>query len=341
VIGDRNQAIYGFRGADSSCFARFQHDYRPTVVALSRNYRSSGTIVSAAGQVIASDDQGISAVVRDMHERITIHVAATEGAEAEFVVATIERLIGGHTFFSLDSGRGGGARTDVSFADIAVLYRTEAQSAALCEALGRSGIPFKTNSHAPLAEDASVRALLANLDQGRERPLGDEIRAAAERLQRHDEPDGAALDAARQRLSALAETSGHDRTRFLDAVALAGQTDFWDPRADRVSLLTLHAAKGLEFAVVFIVGMEDGLLPLHWGEPDEATLAEERRLFYVGMTRAKDRLFLSRALKRHRGGRVREHAPSRFLADIENELVQHQRMQAVRKPQDRQLRLNL
>jgi DNA helicase-2/ATP-dependent DNA helicase PcrA len=109
--------------------------------------------------------------------------------------------------------------------------------------------------------------------------------------------------------------------------------------ADRVSLLTLHAAKGLEFAVVFIVGMEDGLLPLHWGEPDEATLAEERRLFYVGMTRAKDRLFLSRALKRHRGGRVREHAPSPFLADIENELVQHQRTQAVRKPEDRQLRL--
>ena len=120
---------------------------------------------------------------------------------------------------------------------------------------------------------------------------------------------------------------------------LAGQADFFDPRADRVSLLTLHAAKGLEFAVVFIVGMEDGLLPLYWGELDEATLAEERRLFYVGMTRAKDRLFLSRALKRQRGGRVREQTPSRFLADIENELVQHQRTQAVRKPEDRQLRL--
>jgi ATP-dependent DNA helicase UvrD/PcrA len=339
AIGDRNQAIYGFRGADSACFTRFERDYSPAVVALNRNYRSSGTIVSAAAQVIAADDQGLGAVVRGMHERITIHASATERAEAEFVVATIERTIGGHSFFSIDSGRGGGARTDVSFADIAVLYRTEVQSAALVEAFARSGIPFKTGAHAPLAEDAAVRALLAAVESEIAPSLDEALRVAADQLRGRDEFDDAAIAMAQVRLMALAATCGHDRARFRDAVALAGQADFFDPRADRVSLLTLHAAKGLEFAVVFIVGMEDGLLPLYWGDLDEATLAEERRLFYVGMTRAKDRLFLSRALKRQRAGRVREQAPSRFLADIENELVQHQRTQAVRKPEDRQLRL--
>jgi DNA helicase II / ATP-dependent DNA helicase PcrA len=335
VIGDRNQAIYGFRGADSSCFTRFQQDYSPAVVALERNYRSSGTIVTAAAQIIAPDDHALAAVVRGMHERITIHASSTERAEAEFVVATTERIVGGHTFFSIDSGRGRGDRTDLSFADIAVLYRTEAQAAALVEALARSGIPFKTSTHAPLSDQPAARALLADIDDAQ--PLREQIDAAAARLQAQG--NDAAIEAARRHLAALAETWGDDRDRFRDAVALAGQADVWDPRADRVSLLTLHAAKGLEFAVVFIVGMEDGLLPLHWGELDEATLAEERRLFYVGMTRAKDRLILSRALKRHRGGRVREYAASPFLADIENELVRFERTQRAHKPEDRQLRL--
>jgi ATP-dependent DNA helicase UvrD/PcrA len=107
-----------------------------------------------------------------------------------------------------------------------------------------------------------------------------------------------------------------------------------------VSLMTLHAAKGLEFAVVFIVGLEDGLLPLHWGEPDDTATAEERRLFYVGMTRAKDRLILSRARQRHWRGRPHTFEPSPFLRDIENELVKHQPMQGARaKREDRQLKL--
>ena len=123
-------------------------------------------------------------------------------------------------------------------------------------------------------------------------------------------------------------------------MALATDADFFDPRADRVSLLTLHAAKGLEFRVVFITGLEDGILPLSWNEPDEAAVAEERRLFYVGMTRAKDRLILSHALQRHWRGRLRRLEPSVFLRDIESELVKHQRREVpLRKPQDRQLKL--
>jgi superfamily I DNA/RNA helicase len=340
VIGDANQAIYGFRGADSSCFARFMRDYRPAVVALKRNYRSSGTIVAASAQMIASQqDEPIATIVRDMHERIAIRAAPTERAEAEFVIQTIEALIGGHTFFSIDSGRAKQSGENLSFADIAVLYRTAAQSDPLAEAFSRSGIPFKKNSHQLIADDPAVRALLNGLDAASDQPLSDQLRAA-ERAARGADIADTALQTALQRLTALARTSEGDRTRFLDTVATATEADFRDARADCVSLLTLHAAKGLEFSLVFIVGLEDGLLPLHWGEPDDATTAEERRLFYVGMTRAKDRLILSRALARHWRGRVRQLPPSPFLADIESELVKHQRAEGLRrKPEDRQLKL--
>jgi DNA helicase II / ATP-dependent DNA helicase PcrA len=343
AIGDPNQAIYGFRGADASCFERFRQDYPAArIVRLARNYRSTGTIVTASAQVIASRPrEPIAEMVRDMYERIAINTAPTERAEAESVVQAIEQMIGGHSFFSIDSGRAMRApETQRSFADFAVLYRTDAQSAALCEALDRSGIPYKKNSHRPLTDDPAIRALLQELGGGNEATtLLDELRAAAERLAARGD---ALADAtmALQRLSALAESCGNDRARLQDAAALTTDAEFRDARADRVSLLTLHAAKGLEFPVVFIVGLENGLLPLHWDEADEAAMAEERRLFYVGMTRAKDRLILSHARQRHWRGRLRMLEPSPFLRDIENELVRHQPMQAARgKPPDRQLKL--
>ena len=343
VIGDPDQAIYGFRGADASCFDRFRQDYPAArVVRLTRNYRSSGTIVTAAAQVIATHGrEPIAEMVRDMHERIAIHAAPTERAEAETVVKTIEGMIGGHSFFSIDSGRATPASpSNRSFADFAVLYRTDAQSAALCEAFDRSGMPYQKHSHAPLADDPAVRALLQELgDGGDDATLPDALRAAALRLaQRGDAP--AAVTTALQRLIALAERCGDDRARLADAAALATDAEYRDPRADRVSLLTLHAAKGLEFPVVFITGLEDGVLPLYWNERDERTVAEERRLFYVGMTRAKDALVLTRARQRFWRGRTQTLAPSPFLRDIETELVRHQPMQpAHRKPEDRQLRL--
>jgi len=347
VIGDPDQAIYGFRGADASCFERFRQDY-PTAktVRLDRNYRSTGTIVSAAAQVISTrQSETVAELVRGMHERITIYAAPTEAAEAENIVKTIEPLVGGHTFFSIDSGRSTGAeRTDRSFADFAVLYRTEAQSVAICEALRRSGIPFKTNSHAPLTDEPVVRALLQELaDAGATdgATFGEQLSVAAKRLaQRGGDIDGATMAMALQRLTVMAESCGNDPARLRDAAALATDSEFFDPRADRVSLLTLHAAKGLEFPVVFIVGLEDGILPLTWSEPDDKALAEERRLFYVGMTRAKDQLILSRAMQRQWRGMLRRLAPSPFLRDIEAELTKHQPMHVGRrKPEDRQLRL--
>jgi len=345
VVGDPDQAIYGFRGADASCFDRFRHDYPAAkTVRLARNYRSSGTIVTASAQVIAARrNEPIVEMVRDMHERIAIHAAATEGAEAEFVVKTIEHMIGGHSFFSIDSGRGKPAgQANWSFADFAVLYRTEAQSAALCEAFERSGMPYKRNSHAPLMEQPGVRALLQELgEEHGGTTLSAALAAAAERLaEREDAPDRTAVAAALQRLGVLAAACGNDVARLIDAAALTTDSEFFDPRAEGVSLLTLHAAKGLEFAVVFIAGLEDGLLPLHWSDPDDAALAEERRLFYVGMTRAKDRLVLSRARQRLWRGQLRRLDASPFLADIENELTRHQQNEPLRvRSEDRQLKL--
>ena len=340
AIGDPNQAIYGFRGADASGFERFRQDHPAArLVRLARNYRSSGSIVTASAQVIASSPIGpIAEVVRDMHERVAVHTAATERAEAESVVAAIEQMIGGHTFFSIDSGRAMPAgQSQRVFADFAVLYRTETQAAPLCEAFERSGIPYKKNSHRPLTDEPSVQALLQELGDRAGTTLADDLRAAAERLAERGDADATI---ALQRLTALARSCGNDRIRLKDLAALSSDAEFWDARADRVSLLTLHAAKGLEFAVVFIVGLEDGLLPLRWDEADEEEMAEERRLFYVGMTRAKDRLILSHARQRLWRGRVRPREPSPFLRDIEAELVKHQPAHAARaKPQERQLKL--
>ena len=345
VIGDPHQAIYGFRGADAACFARLRNDYPDAVaVALKRNYRSSGTIVAASSQIIASQpDQPIAETVRDMHDRITIHAAPSERAEAEFVVATIEQAIGGHSFFSIDSGRAGGQGAALSFADFAVLYRTDAQADCLSEAFARSGIPFRQHSHAPIAEQPAVKALVDALAAGggADGTLADQLTLAAT-LCGADGAETAAVALALARLMPLAASCGGDRGRFLDAVALASDADFWDPRAEGVALMTLHAAKGLEFACVFIVGLEDGVLPLRWGQAaaaDDKDLAEERRLFYVGMTRAKDRLILSRALQRHWRGRVRAHQPSPFLADIESELVRQDAAARRRRRDDRQLKL--
>jgi DNA helicase II / ATP-dependent DNA helicase PcrA len=340
AIGDPNQAIYGFRGADASGFERFRQDHPAArIVRLARNYRSSGSIVTASAQVISSSPSGpIAEVVRDMHERVAVHTAATERAEAESVVAAIEQMIGGHTFFSIDSGRAMPAgQSQRVFADFAVLYRTETQAAPLCEAFERSGIPYKKNSHRPLTDEPSVQTLLQELGDRDGTTLADNLRAAAERLA---ERGDAGATIALQRLTALARSCGNDRIRLKDLAALTSDAEFWDARADRVSLLTLHAAKGLEFAVVFIVGLEDGLLPLRWDEADEEEMAEERRLFYVGMTRAKDRLILSHARQRLWRGRLRTREPSPFLRDIEAELVKHQPAYAARpKPQERQLKL--
>ncbi|HZF09905.1 MAG TPA: UvrD-helicase domain-containing protein, partial [Thermoanaerobaculia bacterium] len=359
AIGDPDQSIYRFRGADVGFFLRFREDWPAArVLYLTRNYRATRTLVAAACQAIRPGslvpERRLVAMRQEIPERIVIERAASERAEAERVVHTLERLLDGTSSFSFDSGRvGPGARGDapaLSFADVAILYRTEAQAPPLLEALGRAGIPVQKRSHRPLAEHPGVPALLRHL--AAEAP-GPTIAAgsAEARLDRAVQAlapectagtlERTALVAAAELLRPLAVRAGDDLERLLAEVALGGEVDTWDPRAERLSLLTLHAAKGLEFQVVFLVGCEDGLLPLTWPGtvPEEADLAEERRLFFVGLTRARTRLFLFHSRRRTLRGETRETRPSPYLADIEEVLLERgkEREPGPRRPEQMRL----
>ena len=322
AIGDPDQSIYGFRGTDVRCFEQFTADFPAArVVPLTRNYRSSRSIVAASLQVIAPATLVADRVLTALAGRdvlIEIRASPTDKAEAEFVVHSIEKMIGGSTFFSMDSGRVDGAGGRHAFGDFAVLYRTAAQSDALREAFARSGMPFQTRSHLGLAATPVVRKLLALM--GRESaaaPLPASLQAAVQGLD--DEGERREASGHLPTLAAMAAQAS-SLSDFQSLLTMGVDADLWDPGAERVSLLTLHASKGLEFPVVFIAGCEDGLLPLRWGsEPGDD--AEERRLLFVGMTRARECLILSHARRRHWRGQVREMQPSPFLRDIEAALL--------------------
>ena len=346
AIGDPDQAIYSFRGADVSFFQRFEQDF-PSArrVSLTKNYRSTRPIVDASSQMILpatlledrSDQQATNDT--DSPNLVAIHQCTTERAEAEFVVHSIERLIGGSSFFSLDSGRVDSHEGEaLSFGDFAVLYRTDAVSGPLVEALGRSGMPYQKRVHTPLADHPLVEQLLPFLtDQPvDEDPIAGATLTVADRLHaaiaRMDEPVAEAqADPTVASLHQIARHHGDDFQGFVNELTLGADVDLWDPRADRVSLLSLHAAKGLEFPVVFIVGCEDGIIPLKWGAADDADLAEERRIFFVGMTRAKNRLVLTHAGKRRWRGKVGLRSPSPYLRDIEQQLLETHHHRATRK----------
>jgi superfamily I DNA/RNA helicase len=371
AIGDPDQSIYRFRGADVAFFLRFREDWPGArVLYLTRNYRSTRTVVAAAGQAIRPaslvPERRLVAVRDGLAPRIAVARAASERAEAELVVETLERLLGGTSGFSFDSGRvgsGDGSPAEaLSFSDIAILYRTEAQVPPLAEALGRAGIPFQKRSHRPLAEHPGVPVLLAVLAAqisplpGGGKPLPYTVKAdekerrsaealldrAVASLAESEPAQSAALlavFAAVELLRPLATRAGDDLPRLLAEVALGAEVDTWDPRAERVSLLTLHAAKGLEFPVVLLVGCEEGLLPLTFPGADPEDLAEERRLFFVGITRAKTRLFLFGSRRRTLHGESREQRPSPFLADLEEALLDRRPERAPGPRRPEQMRL--
>ena len=330
AIGDPNQSIYGFRGADVGFFLRFEQDFPDAqTLRLTRNYRSGPSIVSASAQMITPgslvENRQALALLED-NGRLVIHSARTDKAEAEFVVQTIEQVIGGISFFSLDSDRSDGEReSDYSFADFAVLYRTREQAEVIEEALLRSGIPYQRHAHRCLSEHPQVQRLLDTMQgQDGNSALNESLDEAFATLGAVEEDkDDTDLEGLYKAIRDIADACSDDREQFLSQIHLSREFDARDERADHCSLLTLHASKGLEFPIVFITGCEEGLLPLKWNEtPDEKTLAEERRLFYVGMTRARDKLLLSHAQKRFRHGRQSERKPSRFLQDIEKELLE-------------------
>ena len=427
AIGDPDQAIYGFRGADYRYFASFPSDYPgATTLHLRQNYRSAQAILEAARQVIACNPERASQEIFSeftQQVKLDIYRALTDKAEAEYVVHQIEQLMGGTSYFSLDSGRVEDDTKPVNwaFGDFAVLYRLNSQSRLLIEAFERSGIPFQAVGQTSLYAQEPVREILAYfwllhtpssqvhwervagkslpqrrrdaVDGGRDAGmLGGEalpIPPASQYSLPIRESDAPSIISASQHpalaalfteLAALSPLTariervtaflaekradgfspveserierllrraipyGDDLRRFLEATALHSEADYYDPRADRVSLMTLHAAKGLEFPVVFVVGCEEGLLPY---EPpgDNARpvdVEEERRLFYVGMTRARQKLALIHAGRRFLYGQAMENSRSRFVGDIETVLLE---VQAARRrerpPEPEQVQLSL
>ena len=354
VIGDPDQAIYGFRGADHTYFLRFQNDYPTTrVVELTRNYRSGPTILDGAYQVVEKNAGRTTFKARSetgADEQIRLVDLPTEKAEAEFIAHEIERLIGGVSHFSMDSDRTDGQDEPKirSFSDVAVLFRINALAAPVQKALDRLGIPCQAGGAAPFFQLPDVRRVMACMRALAFRPSREHLAPALARSIEALRPEVQGLRPIEvvERILKLPEIKGKSESNtnelrrdrferlehrarifqgtletFCDNAALHSPADDWDPRAERVSLLSLHASKGLEFKVVFIIGCEAGMIPYQRKGLRETPLEEERRLFFVGMTRARERLYLIRTLSRFLMGERRQPHRSPFLNDIEHALT--------------------
>ena len=268
AIGDPDQAVYGFRGSDVRFFHAFDKIFSGAqILYLNENYRNAKDVLAAASQMMAPGrGKEVPAQAARLYEQglLTIHASATDRSEAEYIVHTVEQLIGGTSMFSQDSGRVAAEQEgELSFGDIAVLYRLKSQAVELKKAFERSGMPFHVVGDADAQQE-----------------IEDDLFS-----QRHAEPD---VD------------------------------------SEKITLMTLHASKGLEFGCVFICGCEDGLIPLSLMKMC-ADREEERRLLYVGMTRAKHRLYLTHTSRRRLYGRRLSTPPSPFLKDIEESLKNHSR----------------
>ncbi len=388
AIGDPDQAIYGFRGADLEHFFDFG---RRTIagqpveqLTLTDNYRSAPPILAAAGAVIAHNRQRASqqpVAVRHPAAHLEYHRTPSARAEAQGIVERIEGLAGGISHFSIDSGRANRFETELGFGDIAVLCRLRAQAEPVIAALRERGIPVQVVGDRPFWATAALAPLyyrllamadiasaaeairlcttvdgigaatrrhleqlvldnpgtavvhlldrlaaparttledaFAELDDLREQLAGRPVEEIVTKLA-HD--CGIAEEDSR-RLTQLAAPFGTDLAGFAGYLKRNYEAVEHDPRLEGVAVMTIHAAKGLEFAAVFVLGLEEGLFPYLDREPCD--IEEERRLFYVALTRAERCLFLSSAERRTIHGTVRTLAPSRFLAELPAGSVEH------------------
>ena len=389
VVGDDDQSIYRWRGADVGNILDFERDYPDAVlIRLEQNYRSTGNILAAAAAVVARNARRKGKTLWTENPRgdlVTVATLPDDLEEARFVAGEIERLLAGPW-----------ARRD-----IAIFYRTNAQSRSVEEALVRRRIPYVMIGGVKFFARAEVKDVLAYLrvlinpsdSLSAKRVINTPPRgigaATIERIAGLEDEAGGFLAACRlalergllkplqaeklrafltfidafaghaneiaypQLTARLIEESGYgpalrddgssearerlqnldellkgmeeharsERTlqEYLEQVALVADIDAYDGTTDRVTLMTLHAAKGLEFPVAFIIGMEEGLFP--HGRAADGDIEEERRLCYVGITRAMRALYLTHAERRRVYGDVQMNPPSRFIDEIPPELI--------------------
>ena len=402
VVGDADQSIYGWRGADMRNIMNFEKDYpEATVILLEQNYRSTKNILAAANAVI---ENNLTRKKKELWtdnptgDRITIYEGATEKNEASYIVREVERL---HTMFH------------VKYGDIAVLYRTNAQSRNIEEAFYATGVPYamvgsvrfydrreikdiiaylrviynprdtlsllriinvprrglgptsiarmmetaeeyrislfevitdaqllsmipKLSAKVKLALEDFAAMVFTFMGQLGTRPIHEIVEdvietsgyaAALEEEKKEDNRDR--LENLREFISVAknfddgAAEGENGLAEFLAQIALISDVDQTEQSDGTVTLMTFHAAKGLEFPAVFMAGMEEGLFPHSRTLLDDTEIEEERRTCYVGITRAERRLYLTYARQRTIYGRTEMSRPSRFLAEIPEELVEH------------------
>ncbi|MGQ9411887.1 DNA helicase PcrA [Streptococcus pluranimalium] len=405
VVGDADQSIYGWRGADMQNILDFEKDYpQAKVVLLEENYRSTKKILQAANEVINNNRNRRPKKLWTQNadgEQLVYYRANNEQDEAVFVASTISNM-------AREMGK--------NFKDFAVLYRTNAQSRTIEEALLKSNIPYtmvggtKFYSRKEIRDVISYLNVIANTADNisYERIVNEPKRGVGpgtlEKIRTFANTQNMSLlDASEQIMlsgvkgkaaqavwdlanlllnlradldkysitelvEAVLEKSGYlealqlqntlesqarienieeflsvtknfDETnedvpedesgidklgRFLNDLALIADTDDGKEEAAEVTLMTLHAAKGLEFPVVFLIGMEEGVFPLSRAAEDPDELEEERRLAYVGITRAEEALFMTNANTRTLFGKTSYNRPTRFLREISDDLLQYQ-----------------
>ncbi len=387
VIGDPDQAIYGFRGADVTYINRFLSDYpEATLYSLKQSYRCSDTILKAADQVIhhgprernpsvknsapGSHHLTPPPLLRGIGEgvKITVTENRSEKSEAECIARTIERMIGGVRFFSMDSRvTGGYDDNDFGFSDFAVLCRISRQMEVLEKALNDHAVPYRKIDTAGLFQEEPAATIIDLMKLA----LSPENRLLARKLikkrgiaqsdisefieQYHiGNTTAKALaykagmviaksedDASFNMLLTYAEKYGIGIEQFLHNATLGTNMDLYAPNSEQVSLMTLHAAKGLEFPCVFITGCEEGIIPYSLFSSSTSDYEEERRLLYVGMTRAKQYLSLTYAGKRFLFGREHRLPKSPFISQIEKELTEMYRPDHTMKKQEHERQLTL
>jgi DNA helicase II / ATP-dependent DNA helicase PcrA len=344
VIGDPDQAIYGFRGASREFFYKFCEDFpNAKTLELQRSYRSAQKILAASVQMLENGQKSgethvWSKILPEM--KTILYQAPSDRAEAEYVVQQIEQLIGGTSHYSLDTRRvyDHNQPTSIGFADIAILFRIKRLAAPLLEALSRSGMPHETIEDIPIHSTAKIHFLINALKIASQRINNLESRPSVVDSIKNLWPDLAAVEPQEkkeskkiyQMLLDMAQPYGDRLIEFTDALMLCKDYDLFDVKADRIHLLTLHASKGLEFPVVFIIGCEEEIIP-YFMQGKKTDIDEERRLLYVGMTRAQKLLFLTHSKSRNLYGMKRTQLPSRFIAAISNTLLQRQTLQIQRK----------
>lgn len=398
VVGDDDQSIYGWRGADIRNIIDFENTFSGCkVIRLEQNYRSTKTILDAANNIIKNNENRKGKTLwtqSDTGEKINCYLASDDRDEADKIISVISEITNDESAF---------------YRDFAVLYRTHSQSRIIEDALVRNAIPYKIIGGLRFYERKEIKDVLAylklivnpldNVSLKRiinfpKRGIGQTTVTSLEQLSATEEKsmleiisDDSYPELAKARTKLLSfydviknlaefsndhtpaelikellsqthlldeyakegEVDAKTRTdnieelvsmaveleetenikilsEFLEYTSLITDTDISDESADQVTLMTVHAAKGLEYPYVFIVGLEEGLFPKT--DPfsvDNTKLEEERRLCYVAITRAKKRLFLSHARRRLSFGRIVQNDPSRFIAELPAELINFER----------------